>query len=123
MHGRDRGNDRLVAAHVGTGLLIQGTWNANDGFVYEITQSGYSFTWTLANQPGFERARPGLAHRRRPDQRDLDQRQRQRSAHSTVFSIDDQRRARRITWNNGILFDRPQAGIERAPERGRATAG
>jgi hypothetical protein len=107
----------------GPGYSIQGTWNANNGFVYEITQSGYSFTWTLANQPGLNERGQGSLTDAGQINATWTNVNGSGSAYSTVFSIDDQRRARRITWNNGILFDRPQAGTERAPERGRATAG
>jgi hypothetical protein len=90
----------------GPGFSIAGTWTGNNGFVYEIAQNGYSFTWTVPNQPGLGERGQGSLTESGQVNASWTNVNGTGNAYGTIFSIDDQRRARRISWSNGIQFDR-----------------
>lgn len=88
-------------------ISIAGTWNSNIGYIYEFVQTGMSFTWTVSNQPALnERGQGSLTEAGKINASWTNANASDGKADGTVFALDSNGRATRITWSNGVLFER-----------------
>ena len=99
---RRRGERRLATQET---LDISGKWNSNIGLVYEFTQNGVQFTWFVAlnNQKGGGTL---SGHNLSASWSDAGG---SGSAEGRITAVDENGRAVRIEWDNGVVFERAGA--------------
>ena len=97
---------------------ISGVWQSNVGLTYHISQSGNDFTWRVA---GRSQTGSGTLHGLELSASWLEGNK--RGAARGVIALDQNRRAGRIEWSNGVVFLRaagtppPRRPVEMPPGR------
>jgi photosystem II stability/assembly factor-like uncharacterized protein len=102
--------------------FVSGTWQSNIGLVYEIKCSGNTFNWRVAStgetaQGEVEGEILFASWRSRKGEQ---------SARGAIVKVDDQGKALRIEWSNGVVFSRSFAASDvphRASGQAREEAG
>jgi len=87
-------------------ISIDGTWLGNNGVTYYVAQSGMSFTWTLGNRPDLSESGQGSLTEAGKVNASWTNSYGTGRADGTAFGIDSTGRATRITWSNGVVFER-----------------
>ena len=84
-------------------LSIEGTWNSSIGFQYNITQSGNTFTWNVT-RPIREQGKGTISDS--SINASWSGANGSGSANGRITGTDSSNRAKRIEWNNGVVFFR-----------------
>jgi hypothetical protein len=84
-------------------VKLAGSWKSNHGVVYEISQAGGDFSWTVAGlgQKGNGTLKGDQVSASWWDPKG------QGSATGTVTQVDPDGAAHEIRWSNGVVFKRP----------------
>ena len=87
-------------------VSIAGTWKAGGiNYVYEITQTGNTFTWVVTNQPNLNETATGKFLGRYNVRATWTNKNGTAGADGRV-TIDGAGKVTRIDWSNGIVFER-----------------
>jgi len=86
-----------------TFLSIEGIWNSSIGFQYSITQRGNTFTWNVIT-PIREEGKGTISDM--GIQASWSGANGSGSASGRISGMDSSNRAKRIEWNNGVVFFR-----------------